>query len=109
MSSAVLKVFSFIDLLTDSTTNKQQCKYLLQTASERQVNGICEVLYNIEYGELRVSKKDKKSLKSHSKLLNFFFSKKKPLKYKQILLVKYKNVMLNILRAVRKQLLKELK
>lgn len=53
MSSAVLKVFSFIDLLTDSTTNKQQCKYLLQTASERQVNGICEVLYNIEYGELR--------------------------------------------------------
>lgn len=44
MSSAVLKVFSFIDLLTDSTTNKQQCKYLLQTASERQVNGICEVL-----------------------------------------------------------------
>lgn len=76
MSSAVLKVFSFIDLLTDSTTNKQQCKYLLQTASERQVNGICEVLYNIEYGELRVSKKDKKIFKISLKTFEFSFFQK---------------------------------
>lgn len=75
MSSAVLKVFSFIDLLTDSTTNKQQCKYLLQTASERQVNGICEVLYNIEYGATSF-KEGKKIFKISLKTFEFSFFQK---------------------------------
>lgn len=80
MTSVVQKTLSFIDLISDKSTNKKQKKCLLQTASERQVTAICEILYNIVYGELKVSKREKKALKTHSKLLNFLLLKKKPKK-----------------------------
>lgn len=67
MTSVVQKTFSFIDLISDKSTNKKQKKCLLQTASERQVTAICEILYNIVYGELKVSKREKKIFKNSFK------------------------------------------
>lgn len=109
MTSNVHKVFNFIDLISDPSTTNRQCKYLLESTSELQVAAICEIIYNIVYGQLKFSKKDLKALKSHSKLIDFLLSKKKPLKQKQYLLVRYNRFILNILRRVRKQLIKFLK
>lgn len=109
MTSVVQKTLSFIDLISDKSTNKKQKKCLLQTASERQVTAICEILYNIVYGELKVSKREKKALKTHSKLLNFLLLKKKQKKHKQFILCKYSKFIFNILKSVRRQILKTLK
>lgn len=106
MTSNVHKVFNFIDLISDPSTSNRQCKYLLESISELQVAAICEILYNIVYGQLKFSQRD---IKSHSKLIDFLLLKKKPLKQKQYLLVRYRRFILNILRRVRKQLIKFLK
>lgn len=108
MTSNVHKVFNFIDLISDPSTSNRQCKYLLESISELQVAAICEILYNIVYGQLKFSKRDIKTLNSHSKLKDFLL-KKKPLKQKQYLLVRYRRFIVNILRRVRKQLIKFLK
>lgn len=106
MTSNVHKVFNFIDLISDPSTSNRQCKYLLESISELQVAAICEILYNIVYGQLKFSQRD---IKSHSKLIDFLLLKKKPLKQKQYLLVRYRRFILNIFRRVRKQLIKFLK
>lgn len=108
MTSNVHKVFNFIDLISDPSTSNRQCKYLLESISELQVAAICEILYNIVYGQLKFSKRDIKTLNSHSKLKDFLL-KKKPLKQKQYLLVRYRRFIVNILRRMRKQLIKFLK
>lgn len=105
MTSNFHKVFNFIDLISDPSTSNRQCKYLLESISELQVAAICEILYNIVYGQLKFSKRDIKTLKSHSKLIDFLL----PLKQKQYLLVRYRRFIVNILRRVRKQLIKFLK
>lgn len=108
MTSNVHKVFNFIDLISDPSTSNRQCKYLLESISELQVAAICEILYTIVYGQLKFSKRNIKTLKSHSKLIDFLL-KKKPLKQKQYLLVRYRRFIVNILRRTRKQLIKFLK
>lgn len=59
MTSNVHKVFNFIDLISDPSTSNRQCKYLLESISELQVAAICEILYNIVYGQLKFKERHK--------------------------------------------------
>lgn len=81
MTSNVHKVFNFIDLISDPSTSNRQCKYLLESISELQVAAICEILYNIVYGQLKFSKRDIKTLKSHSKLFEKETAKTKTISF----------------------------
>ena len=108
MSKTIRKAYSYLDLMLDNSTPSKQSKYLIQTATENQVNALCEVLYNIIYGDITISVKDRKSLTKRKKLVDFLLSKNKPISNKRTLFQRYIKFLLRIIKQARKYIVQNL-
>ena len=50
----------FLELL--ATSKRKQARALISTMTKSQLNAICEVLINIQFGNIMINEKDKKKL-----------------------------------------------
>ena len=60
MGLLVKTQLAFLELL--ATSERKQAWALISTMTKSQLNAICEVLINIQFGNIAVTEKDKKKL-----------------------------------------------
>ena len=57
----------FLQLMT--TAKQSQCKALLKTISNSQLNILCEIAYNLTHGSLGIGQKEIKKLKPYKRII----------------------------------------
>ena len=60
MGLLVKTQLTFLELL--ATGERKQARALISTMTKSQLNAICEVLINIQFGNIMINEKDKKKL-----------------------------------------------
>lgn len=85
MSSRMVKNSALLRFLSKATP--KQCKALLKTSSDQQINAICECILNFLHGTINIPSKDIKRLKKHKNCLRKLSNKKIGIKHKRKLLI----------------------
>jgi hypothetical protein len=99
----VHKITSYLTVLLENDITKQQLRCLLATANVRQLNGVCEILYNAyDANSFNLSKNNFKKLEKHSKVLHVLCNTTKYSYIKRLnLLRKHLTIVINILTMLR--------
>jgi hypothetical protein len=99
----VHKIISYLTVLLETDITKQQLRCLLATANTRQLNGICEILYNAyDANAFNLSKSNLKKLQKHSKVLHVLCNTTKYSHTKRLnVLRKNLTIIINILTMLR--------
>ena len=82
MSNNLRKVSTYLKLLLDLHTTKEQRYGLLYTASTHQIRALVEVIHNLLHGNLQLNQKTKTLISKRRKILENFADTKYSLKSK---------------------------
>lgn len=70
------KALTYLTLLTDEQITKQQFYCLLGTANLEQLNGLCELFYNITSGHIELDASSTRLVRRHDKILRALTNRK---------------------------------
>lgn len=109
MSITLQNVSSYLKLIFDKNTPREQIYGLIYTASAKQVLAIIEIIHNALSGSIPLSKKIQSIVNRHKKVLINFTNSKKPVKTKLRASKKHYHLLSRILGEVREFVIKLLK
>jgi hypothetical protein len=101
--SMLIKKEKYFILLLLSTTRKQQLA-LVKSITDRQIQVIVQIVYNVIHGFRALPEKDKKKLQRHKSTIRMFIAKSTSTKRRKELLTKYLKYILLIIKPVIKEL-----
>jgi len=97
------KIKAYLEVLFASDITKQQLRCLLATPNLRQLNGLCELLFNaFDTNGFKLSKERYMKIKRHHKILNVLCNSTKNSYQKRIKIIRqHLRVIINILSLLR--------
>jgi len=94
----------YLRIVMDSTTSNIQAKTLLKLANKSQALAISEVIKNVLGSVLTLTEEQRKHFWRKRKLLRLLATKRLPVEKRRKLIVQHRRIILDLLRAVSKQL-----
>ena len=92
----------FLQLLV--TSRRKQASALIQTISNQQMNAICEILINIQYGNVHVNDMAKKKLQRKKNVIQQLTSKSTGAKLRKTLIEKEVVLIVYVVKLILSQL-----
>ena len=98
MGLLVKTQLAFLELL--ATSLRKQTQALISTMTKSQLNAICEVLINIQFGNITINEKDKKKLQRKKNFIVQLTSKTTGANVRKALIVKEVALILTIIKSI---------
>ena len=98
MGLLVKTQLAFLELL--ATNEREQARALISTMTKSQLNAICEVLINIQFGNIAVSEEDIKKLQKKKNIIRQLTSKTTGANVRKTLIQKEVALILMIIKSI---------
>lgn len=109
MSTTLHNVSSYLKLIFDKDTPREQRLGLIYTASVKQVFALIEIIHNVLSGSIPLSKKIQTFMRKNKRVFLNFTNSKKSVKNKLRALKKHYRLLCHVLEEVREFVIKRLK
>lgn len=106
MSKYLNSASTYLKLLSDKDTPKDQKLGLINTASKKQIFALVEIIHNILSGTISLSNKAQKIVRKHQVIFNKFIKPKKTLQSKTRALKTHYKLFSQLLEEVKGTILK---